>query len=315
MQNSELSLCELLEGKKKPGFSVSKELCARFAGMTDSKSLPAPRSAKNIDASKVRALLVKVPAVTAFFWIIKVLATTVGETFADFLTTYFHRNLHVLTRHASLYVCAISLGALLLILAVQFAAKKYIPVLYWKAIVVISVAGTQITDALHDIYGVELWATTVLFAVLLTITFAIWYRSEGTLAMKSINTRKREAYYWLAILFTFSLGTSAGDQLSEFMGNYLPSGLLFVVPLAVFAAAIGLVVVLKQFNAIGTITAFWIAYILTRPLGANLGDLLAQQPADGGAGLGTNTVSLIFLGLILLSVGVLTITKRDKLTA
>jgi uncharacterized membrane-anchored protein len=258
---------------------------------------------------------VKVPAVTAFFWIIKVLATTVGETFADFLTTYFHHDLHILTRHASLFVCAISFGVLLLILALQFLVKRYIPVIYWTAIVVISVAGTQITDALHDIYGVELWQTTLLFAVLLAATFTVWYRSEGTLAMKSINTPKREAYYWLAILFTFSLGTSAGDQLSESMGTYLATPMLFSIPLMVFASAIALVVVLNQFKIIGTITAFWIAYILTRPLGANLGDLLAQAPADGGLGLGTSIVSLIFLGLIVLSVLVLTITKRDKLSA
>jgi uncharacterized membrane-anchored protein len=265
--------------------------------------------AKNLASTDWRSLAVKVPAVTAFFWIIKVLATTVGETFADFLTTYFHRDLHILTRHASLYVCAISLGVLLLILAVQFAVKRYIPLIYWSAIVVISVAGTQITDALHDIYGVELWMTTVLFAALLVVTFAIWYRSEGTLAMKSINTRKREAYYWFAILFTFALGTSAGDQLSEVMSNG------FIIPLIVFASAIALIVVLNQFKVIGTITALWIAYILTRPLGANLGDLLAQSPTDGGLGLGTNTVSLIFLALILVSVAVLTITKRDKLSA
>ncbi len=268
-----------------------------------------PKTTMNPSRAAVRELLVKVPAVTAFFWIIKVLATTVGETFADFLTTYFHRDLHILTRHASLFVCAISFGVLLIILAVQFIAKKYVPVIYWTAIVVISVAGTQITDALHDIYGVELWQTTLLFAALLVATFAIWFRSEGTLAMKSINTRKRETYYWFAILFTFALGTSAGDQLSEIMSNG------FVIPLIVFASAIALIVVLNQFKILGTITAFWIAYILTRPLGANLGDLLAQSPADGGLGLGTNSVSLIFLALILISVAVLTITKRDKLTA
>ena len=277
--------------------------------MTLNSASQPPVGANPLNHAKVRDLLVKVPAVTAFFWIIKVLATTVGETFADFLTTYFHRDLHILTRHASLFVCAISFGVLLLILAAQFLVKRYIPLLYWTAIVVISVAGTQITDALHDIYGVELWMTTVLFAALLVVTFAIWYRSEGTLAMKSINTRKREAYYWFAILFTFALGTSAGDQLSEVMSNG------FIIPLIVFASAIALIVVLNQFKVIGTITAFWIAYILTRPLGANLGDLLAQSPTDGGLGLGTNTVSLIFLALILVSVAVLTITKRDKLSA
>ena len=254
-------------------------------------------------------MLIKVPAVTAFFWLIKVLATTVGETFADFLTTFFHRDLHILTRHASLFVCAISLAALLGILCAQLLVRRYIPVIYWSAIVVISVAGTQITDALHDIYGVELWQTTLLFAVLLLATFTVWFRNEGTLAMKSINTRKREIYYWLAILFTFSLGTSAGDQLSEIVSNG------FVVPFLLFAAAIILVIVLRQFRVIGPITAFWIAYILTRPLGANLGDLLAQSGADGGLGLGTTTVSLIFLVLILVSVAVLSVTKRDKLSA
>jgi uncharacterized membrane-anchored protein len=252
-------------------------------------------------------MLVKVPAVTAYFWLIKVLATTVGETFADFLTTYFHKDLHILTRHASLFVCAISLGVLLIVLAIQFSTKKYVPVIYWSAIVVISVAGTQITDALHDIYGVELWVTTLLFGALLIITFAIWYRSEKTLAMKSINTTKREAYYWLAILFTFALGTSAGDQLSEVMSDG------FLVPLLLFVGAIAAVAVLNKLKWISTISAFWAAYILTRPLGANLGDLLAQDPTDGGLGLGTNTVSLIFLGLILLSVTVLSLTKRDNL--
>ena len=256
-----------------------------------------------------KSLAVKVPAVTAFFWIIKVLATTVGETFADFLTTFFHRDLHILSRHASFMVAGLSALALAIVLVAQFLTRRYIPVIYWLAIVVISVAGTQVTDTLHDIYGVELWATTALFAALLAATFVLWYRSERTLAMKSINTPKREAFYWVAILFTFALGTSAGDQLSEIMSTG------FVIPLTVFASAIALVVILAQFGVIGNITAFWIAYVLTRPLGANLGDLLAQAPADGGLGLGTNTVSLIFLGLILTCVAVLTATKRDKLKA
>ncbi len=255
----------------------------------------------------LKQMLVKVPAVTAYFWLIKVLATTVGETFADFLTTYFHKDLHILTRHASLFVCAISFGVLLLVLAAQFATKKYVPAIYWSAIVVISVAGTQITDALHDIYGVELWVTTLLFSALLLGTFVVWYRAEKTLAMKSINTPKREAYYWLAILFTFALGTSAGDQLSEAMNDG------FLIPLILFLAAIAAVALLNRLKVISSIAAFWAAYILTRPLGANLGDLLAQDPVDGGLGLGTNTVSLIFLALILASVTVLALTKRDKL--
>ena len=270
-------------------------------------SIPNNQSPRLRSSHAIKNLAVKVPAVTAFFWIIKVLATTVGETFADFLTTYFHRDMHILTRHASLFVCAISFGCLLLILALQFVMKAYVPWVYWTAIVFISIAGTQITDTLHDIYGVELWVTTALFTTLLVATFFLWYRSEKTLAMKSINTKKREIFYWFAVLFTFALGTSAGDQLSEVMSNG------FVIPLVVFAGCIAFVIVLRQFSVISAITAFWIAYVLTRPLGANLGDLLSQAPADGGLGLGTNVVSLVFLALIIVAVSVLAITKRDKL--
>jgi uncharacterized membrane-anchored protein len=246
-------------------------------------------------------LMVKVPAITAFFWIIKVLATTVGETFADFL----NEKLGLGLSGTSLIMG----GALVVALILQFAVKKYIPVIYWVAIVLISVAGTLITDNLTDGLGVPLWLSSVVFAVLLIATFSIWYRGERTLAMKSIITKKREAFYWLAILFTFALGTATGDWLAEAVG--LGYGLSALV----YAASIGVIAILWKRGLIGEITAFWIAYILTRPLGASIGDLLSQAPKDGGFGLGPTNTSYIFLAAILASVIYLSTTKKDQIKA
>ena len=257
--------------------------------------------------SKTRQMLVKVPAVTAFFWIIKVLATTVGETFADFLNGLLSAKFNLTDAQGLQLVSAIMGSVLVVIMIAQLIAKRYIPWLYWLAIVFISVAGTLVTDNLHDGFGVELWVTTVAFAAILAVVFGLWYAQEKTLAMKSISTTKREVYYWLAILFTFALGTSAGDQLAESVNiGYGPS-------LLVFAAAIGVVFALWRIKIIGEITAFWIAYILTRPLGASLGDLLSQAPKHGGIGLGANNTSYLFLGLILALVIYLSTSKKDEI--
>lgn len=252
-------------------------------------------------------LLVKVPAVTAFFWIIKILATTVGETFADFLNGNLADAWGLTDLQGLQVVSAIMGSALVIMLIIQFSVRKYIPVIYWLTIVLISVAGTLITDNLHDGLGVELWVTTLVFGAALIAVFAIWYRSERTLAMKSIKTRKREAFYWLAILFTFALGTSAGDQFAESF-NFG-----FAVSLAIFAGAILIVAVLWRRRLISEVTGFWICYILTRPLGASLGDLLSQSHKDGGLGLGTTNTSYVFLTLILFSVAFLSVTKRDQI--
>lgn len=253
--------------------------------------------------------LVKVPAVTAFFWIIKILATTVGETFADFLNGTLAGAWNLTETQGLQVISALMGGALIAMLIVQFSVKRYIPVVYWLTIVLISVAGTLITDNLHDGLGVELWVTTVVFGAILIAIFAIWYRSEGTLAMKSIKTKKREAFYWLAILFTFALGTSAGDQFAESFN------LGFSLSLAIFAGGIVLTVILWASGLIGEITAFWIAYILTRPLGASLGDLMSQSHKNGGWALGANNTSYIFLALILFSVVFLSVTKKDEIKA
>ena len=246
-----------------------------------------------------RPLAVKVPAVTAFFWIIKVLATTVGETFSDWINETLGFGLGNTT--------IVMTVVLIALLALQVASHWYRPWLYWVNIVVVSITGTLITDNLTDGLGFPLLYSMIIFGALLAITFVIWYRREKSLAMKSINTRERELFYWLAILLTFAMGTATGD----YLGDALSLG--FALSAVIFAAAIGLVALLWKTRVIGEITAFWIAYILTRPLGASIGDLLAQAPKDGGLGVGTTGTSIIFLVAILASVSYLAISKRDQI--
>jgi uncharacterized membrane-anchored protein len=243
-----------------------------------------------------RVMLNKVPEVTAIFWIIKVLATTVGETFADFLNV----NLNL-----GLTITSVVMAALLVVvLFFQFRAQRYLPSVYWLAVVLISVVGTLITDNLTDNFGVPLWVTAVIFAIALAITFIAWFASEKTLSIHSIFTSRRESFYWLAVLFTFALGTAAGDLLAESLN------LGYLLSLVVFAAVIALVALAYYAFKLNAVVAFWIAYILTRPLGASTGDLLSQNPRDGGLGLGTTGTSVLFLGVILLLVVGLSIRER-----
>jgi uncharacterized membrane-anchored protein len=243
-------------------------------------------------------MMSKVPEVTLFFWIIKVLATTVGETAADFLSATLNLGLTNTT-----YIMGACLAA---VLVFQFRARKYVPGIYWLAVVLISIVGTLITDNLVDNLGVSLVVSTTIFAVALAVTFTAWYASEGTLSIHSIRTPKREAFYWLAILFTFALGTAAGDLIAEHLSlGYWKSALLF-------AASIGIVALAHFKFGMNAIVSFWLAYILTRPLGASIGDYLAQARADGGLGLGTVGTSAIFLATILGVVTYLAKTKKDQ---
>jgi uncharacterized membrane-anchored protein len=244
-----------------------------------------------------RALLNKVPEVTLYFWVIKILATTVGETAADYLNDTLGLGLTV----TSVVMTALLAGAL----ALQFRARRYVPGLYWLAVVLISVVGTLITDNLTDNLGVSLVLTTAVFAVALGATFATWYGIERTLSIHAIDTARREAFYWLAILFTFALGTAAGDLLAERLHvGYLLSAVLF-------AAAIAAVAVARFGLRANAVLAFWAAYVLTRPLGASIGDYLSQSRADGGLGLGSTTTSALFLATILGVVIYLSRTGRD----
>jgi uncharacterized membrane-anchored protein len=242
-------------------------------------------------------MLNKVPEVTLYFWIIKIFCTTVGETAADYLNVNLKLGLTGTT-----YIMG---SILLVVLFFQFRARRYIPSIYWLAVVLISVVGTLITDNLTDNFGVPLQTTTIAFAVALAIVFALWYASEKTLSIHTIYTTRREAFYWLAILFTFALGTAAGDLTAEKLAvGYGKSVLLFGALIAVIALA-------HYKFRLGAITAFWLAYILTRPLGASIGDFLSQPKDAGGQGLGTTGTSAIFLALILSLVIYLQVTRRD----
>jgi uncharacterized membrane-anchored protein len=242
-------------------------------------------------------MLNKVPEITLYFWVIKILCTTVGETFADNL----NENLGLGLSGTSYIMGA----CLVVVLIFQFRSKRYIPGIYWLAVVLISVVGTLVSDNLVENYGVALQTTTIAFAAILAVVFASWYASEKTLSVHTIYTTKREAFYWLAILFTFALGTSAGDYLSEQLELGYPTAL------AIFAGAIVVVMILHFGLKLNAILSFWIAYILTRPLGASIGDYLASPTEEGGLGLGTNLTSIIFLSTILALVIFLAISKRD----
>ena len=227
----------------------------------------------------------KVPAVTLIFWIIKIMATTVGETAADFLAF----NLKLGLTNTSLLMAGLLVVALLL----QLRAQRYVPALYWTVVVFVSIVGTLISDNLVDNFGVSLVTTTIIFAAALVLVFALWYASEKTLSVHSIETTKRELFYWAAILCTFALGTSAGDLVGESLGlGYVRSALLF-------GGLIAATFLAYRYLHLDAVLAFWAAYILTRPLGASLGDWLTQAPKDGGLGISTTIISSLFLVTII----------------
>jgi uncharacterized membrane-anchored protein len=257
-----------------------------------------------------RKLLNKVPEITIYFWIIKIMGTTVGETFADFLTS----NLGLGLLHTA-YLMSV---ALIIVLLIQFKVKKYVPGIYWLTVVLISTVGTLITDNLSDNFGVPLFTSTIVFSLALALTFGIWYKNERTLSIHAVTTTKREGFYWLAILFTFALGTAAGDLIAE---QY---NLGYPLSVALFGALIALVTgahywlrahMAADHKRLGAnaVLAFWIAYILTRPFGASIGDLLSQPRNIGGWGLGTTSTSLIFLGLIAALVVYLSVSRKDAI--
>jgi uncharacterized membrane-anchored protein len=261
------------------------------------------------EPSKFRQMLNKVPEVTLYFWIIKILCTTIGETAADYLNT---------TLNLGLSGTSLVMGIILIIVLIfQFRAKKYIPTVYWLAVVLLSVVGTLITDNLTDNFGISLVTTTTIFAIALAITFIAWYMSEKTLSIHSIITTKRESFYWLTILFTFALGTASGDLVAEkFDLGYLTSLFIFAGLIAFIAIAHyivkGILAAEHRHQSRNAVLAFWLAYIFTRPLGASIGDYLSQTQGDGGLGLGTTVTSGIFLLAILALVIYLTMTKKDE---
>ena len=242
-------------------------------------------------------MLNKVPEITVYFWVIKILCTTVGESFADYINETLGFGLTNTTVVFSV--------ALVVVLVAQFRLRRYVPGVYWLAVVLISVVGTLLTDNLTDGRGVPLWISTTVFAVLLAAVFGIWYARERTLSIHTIVTTPRESFYWLTVLVTFALGTAAGDWTLELTG-WSP-GVSVLLPLGLILA----VLAAWRLGA-GPVLCFWLAYILTRPLGANIGDFLASPKADGGLALGTLGTSVLFLGTILAVVVYLTKTQRDR---
>ena len=246
---------------------------------------------------KSALLLSKVPEVTLYFWIIKILCTTVGETASDYLNVNLGWGLTA---------TSIVIGIVLAVfLALQVKSKRYVPGLYWFAVFLISIFGTLVTDNLTDALGIPLETSTIVFSALLLATFLLWYASEKTLSITSITTRRRELLYWLAILFTFALGTAAGDLMAESLGlGYLVTGIIVLVAIVAVTVSWRL--------GLDAVLGFWIAYILTRPLGASIGDYLSQPLTSGGLGLGAAITSGIFVAAIIGTVTFLAITKKDS---
>lgn len=242
-------------------------------------------------------MLNKVPAVILVFWIIKVLSTTVGETAADYLNETLGFGLT--------WTSIVTAILLVMVGFYQVRARRYVPVLYWSTVVLVSIVGTLITDNLTDVAHIPLLMSSAVFAFFLLVTLLAWYDAEGTLSIQSVNTRRRELFYWAAILFTFALGTAAGDLLAEELSvGYAHSTV-------VFAGAIGVIAFLYFLFRLNVVVAFWAVYILTRPLGASIGDYLSQPMPDGGLGMGTVITSGAFFVAIATLVIYLTWSRVD----
>jgi len=236
----------------------------------------------------------KVPEVTIYFWIVKLLSTAMGESTSDYLV--FHINRYV--------AVAFGFTGLIASLVLQLLVRRYIAWIYWLAVVMVAIFGTMAADVIHVVLGVPYLNSTVFFAVVLAVIFVVWYVSEKTLSIHSINTPRRELFYWATVITTFALGTAAGDMTAATFGlGYFASGVLFAVLFAIPALA-------YRWFGLYEVAAFWFAYIMTRPLGASFADWFGK-PILGGLGLGDTKVALVLTILIIIFVGYLTVTRVD----
>jgi uncharacterized membrane-anchored protein len=253
-------------------------------------------STKSAAVKTPRAMLSKVPEITVWFWVIKILCTTVGESFADWIN---------MTLGVGLVPTALIFTVVLAaILGWQLTLDRYVPFVYWLTVVVLSVTGTLCTDILTDSLGVPLGVTSAVFATVLAVVFGVWFARERTLSIHSIVTTPRELFYWLAILVTFALGTAVGDWTLEITG--WGPGISVLLPAGLIVA-----IVIGWRLGANAVLSFWLAYVMTRPLGANLGDWLGFPKAEQGLGLGVAITSVIFLAAILATVAYLTVTHAD----
>ncbi len=238
-------------------------------------------------------LAVKVPEITLIFWVLKLLTTGMGEAMSDFMG-----------QHSVPIAGAVGILGLAIALWLQFRTPEYRAPVYWLAVMMVAVFGTMAADGIHDGASIPYSVTTPAFAAVVAATFWLWYRSEGTLSIHSINTRRREAFYWTAVLGTFALGTAAGDLTAYSLNlGFWTSAVLFAVIFALPAIA------WWRLN-LNPIVAFWAAYVVTRPLGASFADGFSKH-TNGGLGLGDGTVSAIALVVFIALVTYVSVTKRD----
>jgi len=252
---------------------------------------------KNLSHTKYEAKpsFNKVPEITLFFWIIKILTTGMGEVTSD----YFAKNFDPIIAVAITGLC------LLVALAVQLSIRRYVAWIYWLNVIMVSIFGTMAADVLHVAFGISYLVSTTFFVFVLIIIFVTWYASEKTLSIHSIFTRRRELFYWTTVLTTFALGTAAGDMTATTMDlGYFFSGVMFALVFAI--PAIGY----WKFG-LNEIFAFWFAYIVTRPLGASFADWMGVPTSRSGLGIGTGTVSLVLTVIIFCLVGYMTLTRKD----
>lgn len=250
----------------------------------------------SVSLKNKQELLIKVPEISLIFWITKILTTGMGEVFSDYLAT-----------HINPFI-AVTIGAIgfVISLMIQFSARRYIPWIYWLAVVMVSIFGTMAADVLHVGLGIPYIVSTTIYVILLALVFLVWYLCERTLSIHSINTRRREMFYWATVLFTFALGTAAGDMTASTMHlGYFESGILFAVLFALPGLA-------KRIFGLNDIFAFWFAYVMTRPLGASFADWISLPHARGGLGAGTGLISLALTILIIGLVGYLTVSHKDS---
>ncbi|MDB5083805.1 MAG: hypothetical protein JWN30_691 [Bacilli bacterium] len=249
----------------------------------------------SVTAHHAKRIFTKVPEITVYFWITKVLTTGMGEVFSDYLVQHLN----------PLIAVALAGIGLVASLVLQFSVRRYVAWIYWLVVVMVSIFGTMAADVVHVALGIPYLVSTTFFTVALTIIFVIWYAMEKTLSIHSIYTRQREAFYWLTVLGTFALGTAAGDLTAiTFHLGYFSSGVLFAVLLAIPALGYWLFGLNKIF-------AFWFAYIMTRPVGASFSDWIAVSHSRGGLGLGEGPVSFGLTIIIVVLVGYLTVTRRN----
>ena len=238
--------------------------------------------------------ILKVPEITIYFWIIKLLSTAMGESTSDFLVFNIDPYVAVVFGFVGLTVA----------LALQFRARQYVVWSYWLAVVMVAVFGTMAADVLHVVLHIPYLVTTVFFSVCLAAVFIAWYASEKTLSIHTVYAGRREVFYWATVMATFALGTAAGDMTASTLGlGYFTSILLFAVLFAL--PAVG-----YRFFGINEILAFWFAYVVTRPLGASVADWLGKSYL-GGLGFGDAKVSFVLTILIVILVWYLSVTHAD----